>query len=294
MPEPTLVCVGNLTVDETVSPTGTHTVSAGGDALYAALAARLAGARPQVLAPVGTDVPAVLADALALAGTDVAGLPHRGEPTVRNVIHYAADGRRRWTLVTGEDHFEVMSVQPDDVPDAALAADGVLLSAMGLSAQLRLAAWLRPRTEAVVFFDPQEDYIAGHEEALLAAVGQCDVFLPSEIEALALARTTDVASAARTFLAHGPSVVVVKRAEQGCLVATADGLRTVGVDPVVPVDSTGAGDAFCGAFAAAHLGGADPVSAAGTASAIARLAVGGHGPAGLVDALRPTTTGAGR
>lgn len=283
---PHLVCVGNLTIDEAVSPAGARTVSAGGDALYAALAARLTGAEVQVLAPLGVDAPAALTEALALVGADPSRLPHRDEPTVRNVVSYAADGSRRWTLVTGEEHFERMSVQPADVTDEVLAADGILLLAMGLEAQLRLAAWLRPRTTAVIFFDPQEDYIAGHEDALLEAVGASDVFLPSEVEAVALAGTTDLPAAAATFLALGPAVVVIKRAEQGSLVATAAGVQLVPAQRVEALDSTGAGDAFCGAFAAAQLGGAAPAAAAEAGSAVARVAVSGFGLEGLVAAVR--------
>ena len=36
---------------------------------------------------------------------------------------------------------------------------------MALHAQLELATWLRPRTAATIFFDPQEDYIIGNEAA---------------------------------------------------------------------------------------------------------------------------------
>ena len=282
---PSLVCVGNLTIDETVDPEGIRTISAGGDAIYAALAAQLARARARVLAPLGTDTPAALAEAVELSGTDLTLLPRRDAPTVRNLVSYAADGTRCWTLVSGHQHFEVMSVQPADLTADTLAADGILLSAMAIGAQLRLAAWLRPRTQAVIYFDPQEDYVAGNVDGLLAAVGACDVFLPSEVEARALAQTSDLEAAARTFLDLGPSVVVIKRAERGCLVATADGVTTVPADRVEAVDSTGAGDAFCGAFAAAQLAGADPVSAAETAVAVARLAVSAHGLAGLVSAV---------
>ena len=61
-------------------------------------------------------------------------------------------------------------MHPADVSDAALAAPGVLVSAMALHAQLELAAWLRDRTTATIYFDPQEDYIVGHETALRDAV----------------------------------------------------------------------------------------------------------------------------
>lgn len=283
---PTLVCVGNLTIDEAISADGTRVVSGGGDAIFAALAARLAGGRPRVLAPVGGDLPHELIEALAVLGTDVSSLPRRNEPTISNVVSYAADGSRHWTLVTGNDHFERMSVQPTDVAPDVLDADGILLSAMGLSSQLRLAAWLPERTAATIYFDPQEDYLLGQEERLLEAVAACDVFLPSEVEARALAGTDDLQRAAAKFLALGPEVVVIKRAEHGCLVATPDGVRTVPADVVRPVDSTGAGDAFCGGFAAVHLATGDPAAAAAAGSAAARTAISGSGISGLLTALR--------
>lgn len=293
MGEPaTLVCIGNLTVDEAISPEGLRTVSAGGDALFAALAARLAGGRPRVLAPIGADAPEELVAALRLAGTDPTLLPRRSRPTVRNEVVYADDGTRRWTLVNGEEHFEAMSVTPADVPRDVLAADGILLSAMALGPQLELAAWLRPRTAAVIYFDPQEDYCAGHEDALLDAVAACDVFLPSEFEAVALAGTADAAAAARRFLDLGPRLVVVKRAERGCLVVTGDGWVAVPAEPATVVDATGAGDAFCGAFAAAHLASGDPLAAARAGAVAARAAVSGPGVSGLVAVL--TTPAGGR
>lgn len=290
---PQLLCVGNLTIDETVTPGREPTESVGGDALFAALAARLAGGSPTLLAPIGVDATAALLGAIRLAGTDPATLPVRSAPTVRNVIHYDAHGGRVWHLLLGEEHFEDLSVQPADVAATALAADGVLLSAMALRAQLALAAWLRPRTEATVYFDPQEDYIAGNESDLLAAVAACDVFLPSEVEAVALAGTTDLTAAAAMFLACGPSTVVVKRAAAGCLVATRQHPEPVAVpaDAVDPVDSTGAGDAFCGAFAATHLRTGDPIAAARAGAAAARIAVGGHGVDGLLTALAPAGPG---
>jgi ribokinase len=277
-----LVCVGNLTVDEAAVGGRTH-LGAGGDAVYAGLAARLVGADVRVLAPLGNDAPDELVEAVQLTGTDPARLPCRAAPTIRNRIDYAADGSRVWTLVHGEEHAEDMSVHPGDVDAGVLSADAILLSAMGLRAQLELAAWLRPRTAATILFDPQEDYVAGHEAELLSAVAACDVFLPSQIEACTLAGTTDPVRAAEHFRALGPQVVVVKLAEAGCVVV--DGSVThVPADAVDPVDSTGAGDAFCGAFAAVHRT-VGAVEAARVAVAVARVAVLGPGVTSLRDAV---------
>lgn len=282
-----LVCVGNLTIDEAVSPAGERVQSVGGDALFAALAARLAGGNPTILAPLGNDATPALLAAIRSAGTDPAALPRRDLPMVRNVVRYDQTGGRVWDLVLGDAHFEELSVHPADVSDAVLAAPGVLLCGMALHAQLDLASWLRARTAATIYFDPQEDYIAGHEAALLDAVRACDVFLPSEIEAVALAGTAELPAAAAAFLDLGPQVVVIKRAAAGCLVATADRPEpaVMPTDVVEPVDSTGAGDAFCGAFAAEHLRSGDPFASAGAGAAAARIAVSAPGIDGLVAAV---------
>jgi sugar/nucleoside kinase (ribokinase family) len=286
---PALVCIGNLTIDEAVSPAGERVESVGGDALFAALAARLAGGHPTILAPLGTDATPALLSAIRSAGTEPATLPRREMPTVRNIVSYDDAGGRAWDLVLGETHFEALSVHPADLSDRALAAAGILLSAMALQAQLELASWLRPRTAATIFFDPQEDYIAGNEAALLDAVRACDVFLPSEIEAAELAGTTDPHDAAKAFLDIGPHTVVIKLAEAGCLVVTRDNPEPtlVPTDVVEPVDSTGAGDAFCGAFAAEHLRSHDAYAAARAGAKAARIAVSAPGISGLLAALTP-------
>lgn len=282
-----VICVGNLTIDQAISPGGVRTEAVGGDALFAALGARLAGGDARILSPLGSDATPALLAALAAAGTDPASLPARDEVTVRNVIHYAGDGSRIWDLIHGKEHFEQLSVHPGDVPAWALAGDGVLMSAMGLRAQLALASWWRPRSRATVYFDPQEDYIAGNEGALMQAVATCDVFLPSEVEALALARTGDLSEAIERFLAAGPHTVVVKRAAAGALVATRERPDPVVVAAQVAqaVDATGAGDTFCGAFVAEHLRSRDALAAARAGAGAARVAVGGHGIAALLAAV---------
>ncbi|MET0703391.1 MAG: carbohydrate kinase family protein [Mycobacterium sp.] len=285
---PVLVCIGNLTIDEAVSASGQHVESVGGDALFAALAARLAGADSVVVAPLGNDASAALLSAIRSTGTDPATLPRRERPTVRNIVRYDELGGRTWDLVLGEPHFDELSVHPSDLTESALAAPGILVSGMALPAQLRLAAWLPAHTSAVIFFDPQEDYIVGNEAAVCDAVRECDVFLPSEVEATALAGTSDLGAAAQFLLDLGPHTVVIKRAEAGCLVATREAAPVqLAAEVVDPVDSTGAGDSFCGAFAAQYLMSADALAAARAGMAAARIAVSANG----IDALLAAVAG---
>ncbi|RZS89704.1 ribokinase [Motilibacter rhizosphaerae] len=279
-----LLCLGNITIDEAVAPDGSSTSALGGDALFAALAAALGPARVGWLAPVGTDLPDSARQDLAAAGLPVRTQPVRALPTVRNVVRYAADGTRTWEMLCTEEDFDELSVRPSDLDEDLLRSRAFLVCGMSLRAQLALSPWLRAQAAGTVYLDLQEDYLEGNEDELLALVSSCDVFLPSEVEAVALARTSDLGEAARTFRDLGPQTVVVKRAERGCLVLLpgASDLVAVPADLVEAVDSTGAGDAFCGAFAAHHALTGDALGAARAGARAARTAVSGPGLSALL------------
>ena len=279
------MCVGNLSIDETIQDGVRSETSVGGDALYAALAARLFLKNVRMFAVVGTDFPGDVLHEIRTAGVRADELPHRDVPTLRYVVRYRADGSRVWEMKTTDEELERLSVYPSDVPRSMLAADGVMLAAMSLRSQFELIKWLREHSSTTIYLDLQEDYIAGNAEAILQLVESCDVFLPSEVEAVALAETRDLAEAARFFASHGPKTVVIKCAERGCVVFADDVVNHVPVEAVTPTDSTGAGDAFCGAFAAVHLITRDALRAAEAGSRAARLAVEAFGTAGLLAEL---------
>ncbi|MGW7365387.1 carbohydrate kinase family protein [Streptomyces sp. NPDC054841] len=99
-------------------------------------------------------------------------------------------------------------------------------------------------------------------DRFLSATAGAEVLLPNADEARLLTGLPDVADAAAKLSRHVPLAVVTLGAA-GALVAEA-GAVTARVPPVpaTAVDSTGAGDAFTGAFLAALLSGAAPATAA--------------------------------
>jgi ribokinase len=277
------VCIGNITIDETVHPDGTRREALGGDAIFGVLAARHAGGRAEWLAPVGRDFPEALQSQLESAGLEQVDLPRRNRESVRNVITYDAGGGRTWNLVTGREHFDWMSVYPHDVPARYLDAAGLLVLAMSAPSQIALTPWLRANSDAIIYLDLEEDGVPGNEAAFREMIGHCDVFLPSEIEAFRLTGLSDPEQAARQLSAWGPETVVIKRAERGCLVLERGVLTEVPTTPVEPVDPTGAGDAFCGAFAAVHLRTGDVVQAARAGARTAQMAISGYGVEALLE-----------
>lgn len=81
------------------------------------------------------------------------------------------------------------------------------------------------------------------------------VVKPNELEAEVLTgiSVTDrrsAAQAARWFLRHGVSIAMITRGAHGVVVVGPDGVAEYPAFPATPVDTTAAGDAFCGALGA--------------------------------------------
>ncbi|WP_457029323.1 carbohydrate kinase family protein [Kitasatospora sp. P5_F3] len=117
--------------------------------------------------------------------------------------------------------------------------------------------------------------------AFLAAIDGTDLLLPNSAEARLLAGTDDpVTAAERLSAVYGEAVV--KLGPQGALAARGGKVvARIAAVPSTAVDSTGAGDAFTGAFLAARLRGADlaEATAAGCgAGAVAVARTGGRPP----------------
>lgn len=284
---PPLLCLGNMTIDDVVLPDGTGRPGCiGGDALYAALAARPWCPGAEIVAPVGHDLPASVITELSDAGFSAEGLPVRPGKTLHNQVVYDAKGGRVWTLYNDPADFDSQSPMAPDLPARYRAPPRALISAMALPSQENLVDHFAHTGRTFVALDPQEDYIKGNEDRLLAMIAKVDAFLPSEDEVTQLTGTTDWARAARSFAALGPRIVVIKRGAAGVLLHDAQDDTDYHIppapgDPVV--DTTGAGDSFCGAFTAA-LETHPPQVAAMAGAVAASFTVAGYGATPLLNA----------
>jgi ribokinase len=259
--------VGHLTVDDVVYPDGrTDMGTIGGAALYAALGARYAGVAGTVASRLGRGFPAGAVDALAAAGVATA-LVAVDAPAIQQWALYEADGSRRYVPHPGSGELDDLS--PDPAAYRVPADAFVHVAPMPLAHQAR---WCRALAGRRFTLDPHFDSCADEPESVLELVPLVAAFLPSELEIQRLGLDDPVA-AVRRFRARGAPVAAVKLGADGCVLAAGDDVWHVPANPVTVRDVTGAGDAFCGGFAAALASGHDPLTAARWAVAAASFVV---------------------
>ena len=215
----------------------------GGKGLNQAVAAARAGASTSFVAAIGDDM---AADTL-VAVMDGDGIRrdfvsrHAGWPTGRALIGVSGSGENSIIVVPGANHLL-------DVTD--LPAARVVLAQLEVPLPAIVAAFTIARSRgALTVLNPAPAAPLSNE--LLAL---CDVVVPNEHE-------VELLGGVAAVLAAGVGAVVVTRGAAGADLHTPDGLRVVAPYLVTPLDTTGAGDTFCGAMCA-RLAARDELSAA--------------------------------
>lgn len=105
----------------------------------------------------------------------------------------------------------------------------------------------------------------------------CDICLPSLDDITAITGLSDPDALVDHCLALGAKTVALKLGAQGALVASAHERHRIAAHPCQPVDATGAGDTFGGAFVARLVAGDDLRAAGRYAAAAAALSTEGFG-----------------
>jgi ribokinase len=230
---------------------------AGGKGLNQAVAAARAGATTTFIGAVGgDDAGRFLLDQLAAAGID-ADVARSERPTGRAVITVDDGGENSIVVVAGAN---------TDVRVTTVPSVDVLLTQLEVPRDTVAAALQLARAAGIVtVLNPAPAAALAGE--LLALV---DVLVPNEHE-LATVGTADA------LIAAGVGAVVTTLGGAGVRVVTHDQEWHVPPFAVHPIDTTGAGDAFCGALAA-RLAAGDPLDLAVRAAAAAgALATTRHG-----------------
>jgi sugar/nucleoside kinase (ribokinase family) len=302
-------CVGGMREDYFITASGEVRVrEIGGNALYAAVGARLWSPRVGVVSRVGENYPGEWLDVVRARGIDAGGIKIVPGPQdtrtfyaylsleervdTNPATHFARVGHPLPPELAGyatstegqaeRDKFGPLAVRPADVPEHYLQALGFHLAPYDFVVHATLPLTLRQRGVRCLTCDPSIRYMQPPfaEEVKQLAHG-LDAFLPSEMETRAFFRDgpEDLWQAAEAFGAMGAKIVVLKLGARGQYVFDSVARRKwhVPAYPAKVKDVTGAGDAYCGGFLVGLAQTHDPVEAALRGAVSASLVIEGVG-----------------
>ncbi|MYD10023.1 MAG: hypothetical protein F4X02_08255 [Chloroflexi bacterium] len=272
---PDIVGIGVCTVDHLVTvprmPLRNENMRAlnyarqpGGLASCSLVAAARLGARTRIIARIGDDaLGEYIRQDLRSEGVDVSLLLEEAgsESHVSVILVDERTGDR--SIITRPPTGS--AIRPTEITRADLEGAQVLFVDNITTATLQLAAWAREAGMKVVL-DPAQPY--ADIKPLLALV---DVPIVPEHWARAWLPGQPPEAAARRLFDAGAEIAVVTLGERGAAVCWDGGLRRFPAYAVDVVDTTGAGDAYHGAFMYALLQGWDVPRMADFASAVGSL-----------------------
>ncbi len=248
----------------------------GGKGSNQAVAAARAGAQVQMISRLGDDAFGRLArETWAADGID-ASLVENCDMATGSAVILIDEVRGENAIIVVPGACFTLTAEDVDAAAEAIGAAGVLLAQLELQVKtvergLRLAR----AAGVTTILNPAPAQSLSDE-----MLGLVDFLIPNESEAALLTgrvveTATQAETAARALMERGARNVMVTMGAQGVLVceAGAEAVVVAAVDAGAVVETTGAGDAFCGGFAAALSEGRTVLEAARFGCATAGISV---------------------
>ncbi|MEO7245648.1 MAG: sugar kinase [Rubrivivax sp.] len=271
----------------------------GGDSSNFAIAAARQGARVGYLSALGDDPYGALLRALwAAEAVDARGV--KTDAQAFTAIYFVTHDAAGHHFHFFRDGSAASRMTPADLA-LDLIAQAKLLHLSGISLAISSSACdtgfaaidAAKAAGARVSFDTnlrRKLWPAARARAVMTeAIRRCDICLPSYEDAVAITGLSDDDAIVDHCLRLGATVVALKLGERGAIVADAAQRHRVAPHPCRPVDATGAGDTFGGAFVARLVAGDGLLDAGRHAVAAAALSTEGYGavaPIPTADAVR--------
>jgi len=255
---------------ETV-PGSEYQLIPGGKGANQALAARRAGATVRMIGAVGDDDMAATALAeLEAGGVDLSGVQRRGKTTGMAVITVDDHAENTIVLSPGAN----AKLKATDLEPGSIGAGDTLLLQMETPFAETLAAARAAKAAGARVVLSIAPFLPIEREAF----ADIDMILVNETEAADLARHLGLlpgSTGAETVTSLANELkrtVIATLGPDGAVAATGEDTISVPALQVVPVDTTGAGDTFCGVLAALLDEGADLATAMRHAAVAGSLA----------------------
>ena len=259
----------------------------GGDTSNMAIAAARLGARVGYVTRLGDDAFGRLFRELWSAeGVDARGVAT--DPDAPTGVYFVTHGKHGHEFAYLRAGSAASRMRPESLPLEEIGS-ARLLHVSGISQAISASACdavfaaidEAAAAGALVTYDPNLRLklwpLARARATILATVGRCNWCVPSLDDARVLFGGGDAAGAVAACHRAGAPGVVLKLGAEGCIVSDGARQQHIPAHRVTPVDATGAGDCFDGAFAVRLLAGDDPFTAAAYANVAAALATTGYG-----------------
>lgn len=239
-----MLVFGTVAYDDVETPSGTRIRQLGGSAAYFAVAVSYF-TDVAILSIVGDDFAASDLELLEGHAIDVSGIEVGDGATFHWAGTYLRDLNNAETLAT--DLNVLVDYEPQVKPQHR--SPELLFLANG-DPQLQLATLnALDRRPSVVAGDTMNHWIVEKRDALATTIGDLDIAIVNEAEALLLTGEPGIASAGRAMLEMGLDYAVIKRGEYGAALFGDELQFAAPAFPLIDVvDPTGAGDSFAGGF----------------------------------------------
>lgn len=276
--------IGNISIDDLVFPDGsTKWCLPGGNAIYSALGAALwtGETAPHVIAPVGPEYP--VGD---LKGRIDLSSCRKLDRTLRDWGLYEEEGTRIFTFRTKTKNWLEFSPTLNDLGTASFVAAHI--APLRWELQVEFARALRARGASFISVDPDDRYLDQLDrKQTLALLNAVDLFLPSRQDVEALLPGLSMPEALNELRQMAPNlpVIAIKCGADGVIAheASADFYYSIPSVATDVVDTTGAGDSFCGGMLAGYAATGSILEALLRGSVSASYTVASYGPVALVD-----------
>ena len=265
--------VGHVSIDRVQNINGSN-VQPGGAALYAAIAAKTLFENVYLVSVVGRDYPFL--DVLDL-------FPRRyikfsKSPSTRFNIQYNA----LWEAKYLEAKYSAgLTISPSLIPVESLGAESIVhISPLSPSRVKKIVSAVREKSpKTMISVNTWIGYIRGNNRNILKEIAsEVDCFILNDSEAKALTEARSLSMALKLIKSK---MLVVTLGELGAIISREDG--EIQMVPALRfpvekvVDTTGAGDTWCGSFLAAYKQTGDLMKSVTVASIVSSIKCSGWG-----------------
>ncbi|MCD6413184.1 MAG: sugar kinase [Elusimicrobia bacterium] len=242
-----IVVVGSIARDWIKTPFARVSGGVGGSSIYFSLAASLFSP-VGIVGVIGRDFPEKFLKKLSRRGIDTSGIKRekKGET-------FQWEGEYSWDLniaKTIDTRLNVFAEFSPRIPAEFLSSEFLFLANIDPVLQMKVLKEVKNAApKCFVAGDTMNFWIESKKRHLSHLIGKLDAMLINEAEIRQFTGMNNLIKAAGKIISMGAKIVVVKRGEYGVSCFSGNRIFSLPAFPLAsPVDPTGAGDSFAGAF----------------------------------------------